>query len=427
MPYENCEDCKKCLPCPVTSGNKKEGAYPIVKQSGNIWYCTSCFYCDDVCPEISPREYAIEQRRRTEQESKIMREPLEKIRSFGSIFNINNSINELRVDSGLPVMLQPEIQEINTLFDIILDSETEARTKPKISPKKKPSTVIDRKTASIALFLGCLIPYRVHDYEISARNILKKLEINYLDLPFTCCGSVMCESQSEELWLTIASYNLALAEQSGVKTIITLCGGCAGNLRRINNILQGDKTKLEFVNNFLKKINKKYTGTITIKHFTEFLREVNYKEKIEKLLDHHKNEKLSKLSVGMQIPCQIIRPEKDSPNAFLETKLIEDLLKTTSIKIVHYPYELLCCGSSMLQYDEQIAYEIAKKRINSLLQKGVDAVVLGCGNCSMNYNIHQKEYSSKRLPTLFFTEILDFATGGLNNKINEILKKKNQL
>ena len=131
---------------------------------------------------------------------------------------------------------------------------------------------------------------------------------------------------------------------------------------------------------------------ITKDKSTEFLREVNYKEKIEKLLDHHKNEKLSKLSVGMQIPCQIIRPEKDSPNAFLETKLIEDLLKTTSIKIVHYPYELLCCGSSMLQYDEQIAYQIAKKRINSLLQKGVDAVVLGCGNCSMNYNIHQKEY-----------------------------------
>ncbi|MHA1442533.1 MAG: hypothetical protein ACTSPK_11840 [Candidatus Heimdallarchaeota archaeon] len=41
MPYENCENCKRCLPCPVTSGDKNEGAYPISQDTGNPWFCTS--------------------------------------------------------------------------------------------------------------------------------------------------------------------------------------------------------------------------------------------------------------------------------------------------------------------------------------------------------------------------------------------------
>lgn len=424
MPYEECEDCKKCLPCPVTNGDKNEGAYPIVQQKGNIWYCTSCFYCEDVCPEISPREFAIERRRETEQETKTMLEPLEKIRSFGSIFEINKSLNEIREEMGLPSMLQPNVQEINFLFESILDNKIETLTKPKAISKKYCDVEVEKNEATVALFLGCLIPYRIPDYEISARNILEKLEIKYLDLPFACCGSVMCESQSEELWLTIGAYNLALAEQFDIKIIITLCGGCAGNLRRVNNILCGDKKKLDLVNKNLANINKHYSGKIIIQHLTEFLRISDYKSKIERILDKNKNRNLSNLLVGMQIPCQIIRPEQHSPNSSLGSKLIENLLEITAIKIKHYPYELFCCGSSMLQYDEKIAHKIAKKRINSLINKNVDAVILGCGNCSMNYNIHQAEYSNIRLPTLFFTEILDYATGTTNNSIDEIVEKK---
>ncbi len=52
------------------------------------------------------------------------------------------------------------------------------------------------------------------------------MKIDYVDLPFVCCGSIMTESQSEELWLTTAAYSLALAEESGIETILALCGGC---------------------------------------------------------------------------------------------------------------------------------------------------------------------------------------------------------
>ena len=47
----------------------------------------------------------------------------------------------------------------------------------------------------------------------------------------------MTESQSEELWLIITAYNLAIAEKYGYKKIVSLCGGCSGNLRIGNQIL----------------------------------------------------------------------------------------------------------------------------------------------------------------------------------------------
>ncbi|MHA1556114.1 MAG: heterodisulfide reductase-related iron-sulfur binding cluster [Candidatus Heimdallarchaeota archaeon] len=421
--YENCDKCKKCFPCPVTSGDKSQGAYPITQGFGDIWYCANCFYCEDVCPDYSPRQYAVDLRRTTQQFSERTIDPIKQLRKQGLLFDITKTLDEYRLDIGLPSILKPNVNEIDLLYQNVLDEKTASLTIPK-GKKDLSSFEKDFKKGKIALFLGCLIPYRVHDYELSARNLLKKLGIEFLDLPFSCCGSIMTESQSEELWLTISAYNLALAEQYGVKTIITLCGGCTGNLRRTNNILLENSDELEKVNEHLSKISKNYSGKITIKHFSEFLLDEKLTKDLQHLLNPSKLENLQQISASVQIPCQVIRPEKHSPNSHLETKLLTDLMKLTQIKLVKYPYELMCCGSSILAYDEQLAYKIAKKRIDSLLKRNVDALILGCGNCSMNFSVHLSEYSNTRLTTLFFTEVLDYAMGTTNDRIDELLRDK---
>jgi len=78
----------------------------------------------------------------------------------------------------------------------------------------------------------------------------------------------------------------------------------------------------------------------------------------------------------------------------------------------------------MLIYNKEIAYAIGKKRIDSLKARSVDALILGCGNCSMMYTVHQREYNPEPLPTFFFTEILNFALGGENDALNLLLQEK---
>ncbi|MHA1126017.1 MAG: heterodisulfide reductase-related iron-sulfur binding cluster [Candidatus Heimdallarchaeota archaeon] len=419
MPYENCEDCKRCLPCPVTSGDKNEGAYPISQDTGNPWYCTSCFYCEDVCPDYSPRQYAIDKRRKHDQDTKTMNEPLDVIREHGHLFEITESLNDFRVDLGLPKMLKPKVSDLDKLSRLIMGKEG-----LQLSKKTPREGLYAKEKPKVALFLGCLIPYRVPEYELSARNILTKMNIDYVDLPFVCCGSIMTESQSEELWLTTAAYSLALAEESGIETILALCGGCSNNLRRVNIILKEDKTKLEMVNKYIEIVGKQYKKTIKVEHILDFLHDASYQKKVESLINSDQKELLKKVSSAIQIPCQVIRPEKYSPNASLGTKLMDDILALTGLSTSSYPFETLCCGSSMLQHDEELALKIAKKRIDSLLKRNFDTLILGCGNCSMNFNIHQSEYSKVKLPTLFFTEIIDFAFGTPNETIEKILKRK---
>jgi len=419
MPYENCENCKRCLPCPVTSGDENEGAYPISQDTGNPWFCTSCFYCEDVCPDYSPRQYGIDKRRIQDQNTKTMKEPLEVIREHGHLFEINESLNDFRVDLGLPRMLEPKVSDVDKLFRLIIDQEDLHPSKS--NPRE---ALYYEEESKVALFLGCLIPYRVPEYELSARNILTEMKIDYVDLPFVCCGSIMTESQSEELWLTTAAYSLALAEESGIETILALCGGCSNNLRRVNIILKEDDAKLELVNKYLEIVGKQYKKTIKVEHILDFLHDNTNQKKIESLINSDQKALLQKVSSALQIPCQVIRPEKYSPNASLGIKLMDDILALTGLSTSSYPFETLCCGSSMLQYDEELALKIAKKRIDSLLKRNFDALILGCGNCSMNFNIHQAEYSKVKLPTLFFTEIIDYAFGTSNETIEKIIKRK---
>lgn len=424
MPYENCENCRKCFVCPVTNADRKEGAYPITQDTGDVWYCTSCFYCEDVCPDYSPRQYAIDKRRTVECSSTRMQDPIQQLKEHGNLFPITSNINSLRIDSTLPLLPEPNRKELEILYDLILNPSEMLLEKDKKTKFISKSKFTCEKNTEIALFLGCLIPYRVHNYEQTTRTILDSLQINYCDLPFSCCGSVMAESHSEDLWLVSASYNLALAEENGLKKIITLCGGCAGNLRRVNQILKKDKKLLDKVNSYLIHIGKRYSGSLIIEHFTEFLLRDEQKSKINKLLQKNRKEDLQKLKIGVQIPCQIIRPKDSSPNADMESKLLKDILKPTSIQIVDYPFETLCCGSSMLQYDIPLAHKIAKKRIDSLKKRSVDALIMACGNCSLNYKVHQSEYIKEILPTFFFTEIIAFAIGLPHYELSTLIKEK---
>ena len=427
MPYENCDKCLKCLPCPVTSGDREEGSYSIAQGTGDIWYCSSCFYCEDICPDYSPRQHAIDKRRKNELLSERMIAPLKDLRKQGQLFNLTKSLNDYRIDSNLPVLPQPNINELDILYEQLLDEKINEITKPnkqKISDFKEQKITLE-KNIGIALFLGCLIPYRVLDYEKSARNVLNKLEIDFCDLPFACCGSIMTESYSEELWLTIGAYNLALAEENGITTIISLCGGCTGNLRRINNCLKKNPEKLEVVNNYLKSINKQYTSSVTIKHLSEFLYDLPQNNFLQSKLKKEHIEQLSKLTAAIQIPCQVVRPEKESPKSSLGVSIFTEILEPTMIKFVHYPFEELCCGSSILQYNEELAYSIAKKRIDNLVRKNINLLILGCGNCSMNFTVHQKEYSTEKINTIFYTEILDYAMGSENKEIEDLLEIMN--
>ena len=104
---------------------------------------------------------------------------------------------------------------------------------------------------SYALFLGCTIPARQPHYEVSARKALTKLGIELVDLDnMTCCAPPPLQSIDLETSISIAAYNISLAEEANLN-MVTLCTGCFESLAMANALLKKDEELKERVNQIL--------------------------------------------------------------------------------------------------------------------------------------------------------------------------------
>ncbi|MBN1178364.1 MAG: hypothetical protein JXD18_04080, partial [Anaerolineae bacterium] len=111
-----------------------------------------------------------------------------------------------------------------------------------------------------ALYLGCTVPVRGMNYEISARRVAERLEIELVDVRgFSCCGFPV-KPLNQEAGLLMAARNLALAEEQGLD-VLTLCSACTGTLTEANQRLQEDANLRAWANVELAKVGHAYNGT----------------------------------------------------------------------------------------------------------------------------------------------------------------------
>ncbi len=76
------------------------------------------------------------------------------------------------------------------------------------------------QNSEYTLFLGCTVPVRALNYEISARKVAEKLGLHLSDVPdFSCCGYPI-KSVHRYAYLLMAARNLALAEKKGLLILI---------------------------------------------------------------------------------------------------------------------------------------------------------------------------------------------------------------
>ena len=258
----------------------------------------------------------------------------------------------------------------------------------------------------VGLFRGCIIPYRFNQYEKSARVILNHFGVKIKDVEgFTCCGSLMAESASEELFLTIAGRNLAVADESKL-SILTLCGSCTATLNSVRNLLLNNPEKNQKINEILALIGREFSGISKAKHISDFLLNEIGLEKIKENIVRD----LSSLKVAVQTPCQIIRPPSETSE--METYDFVRLIEVCGVEVVDYEGGFRCCAATLLPLDKSLALEIGRRRIAEALNVGADLLVIGCGNCASMFDVYQTVIDPpKKLPVLFFTQLIGYTLG----------------
>ncbi len=281
-----------------------------------------------------------------------------------------------------------------------------------------------------ALFLGCTVPTRGLNYEMSARKVAEKLGIEIVDiLEFTCCGFPI-RSVSQEAGFIMAARNLALAEKQGLD-ILTLCSACTETLQEANYHFSHNPDELVRTNEQLNKYGLQYNGTVKVKHFIRMLWEDygldNIKEKISR--------PLTNIKAAAHYGCHYLKPTKiyeyfdDPENPHSLDELIEI---TGACAIRNFPEKEKCCGGAILGVKEEVALNMSNAKLQAIKSQSADVMVLICPFCSVMYEGNQKKiektFSTEiDMPILYYPQLLGLALGfssdDMGFKLNRIKAK----
>jgi heterodisulfide reductase subunit B len=262
------------------------------------------------------------------------------------------------------------------------------------------------------IFLGCAIPYRVAAYEISARKVLQKLDVELVEMPeYNCCGLPM-DPVDHEMMLLMAARNLAVAERQGLN-IITLCPGCAGTLRKVNKTLKEDRESREKVNRCLKEAGLEVRCTREVKHLVQALVEDVGLKRIREAVTRP----LTGLNVAEHNGCHVLRPREysgfDDPE---DPKMLKSLIKATGAECLDYMDEAECCGAPSAGINDEIPLQLTREKLNHIKEVGAQALITVCPFCHMMYDTNQarieKMFSETySIPVLHYPQLLGLAMG----------------
>lgn len=267
--------------------------------------------------------------------------------------------------------------------------------------------------ASYALFLGCVIPARQPNYELSARKSLAKLGIELVDLAnMTCCAPPPVQSIDLETSLAVAAYNICLAEEADLN-LITLCSGCFESLSMANVTLKADEQLKAKINRILSQAGKEFLGSREVKHYLQVLMDdVGIKR-----LKQSVSKPLNNLKVAAFYGCHALRPSEllklDDPE---RPSLLENLIETLGAESVEYRNKLKCCGGLLRGYSDDLALNLAREKLANTTKAGADCIATLCPFCFVALDIGQIQVKAKfqetyDMPVLHYSELLALALG----------------
>ncbi|MBN1551713.1 CoB--CoM heterodisulfide reductase iron-sulfur subunit B family protein [bacterium] len=280
-----------------------------------------------------------------------------------------------------------------------------------------------------ALFLGCTVPVRARNYEMAARQTAALLGIEFIDIPgFTCCGFPV-KSNAYTFSQMMSLRNLALAEEKDLE-IVVLCSACTSMLAEANHKFRKSAQYRDHVNALLRKINRSYSGTVRIKHFSRMLLEDVGIDTLRK----HITFDLGNISLMPHYGCHYLKPseihgEFDSPE---DPKTLDMLIEVTGAKTVDMMGRKHCCGGALLASDNRLTYRLAAEKLHMASTSNADALCLVCPFCGVVYDDNQKLIENEleqiyQIPVLYYPQILGLAFGldpkHLGFKLNKVKTK----
>lgn len=263
-----------------------------------------------------------------------------------------------------------------------------------------------------ALFHGCNIPARVEQYADATAAVCTRLGIELVEMDgFNCCGYPVRNSDHRAYVLSAAK-NLAVAEQSGLDMLV-MCKCCYGSLKRAQHFLSQDPELQADINNTLAHENLEYKNKTQVKHLLSIL----YHDVGLKRIKENISKAYSGLQIAVSYGCHALRPSTitafDDP---VSPKIFDALVEATGAFSVEWTRKLDCCGAPLTGINDQLAMDMAQKKIDSAREAGAQFICTACPYTQLQFDGVQKRMAaqsnnSEPIAPILYPQLLGLSLG----------------
>ncbi len=277
--------------------------------------------------------------------------------------------------------------------------------------------------ATIPYYPGCTLNTVAKDFDTAARASMEQLGVRLEELSqWNCCGASFPLTPDNLIGLA-GPMNVLIRSQEAGGTVSTLCSFCYNTLKRTNQALKKDATKLSVLNDFLKS---NYAGEVKVLHLLEVLRDEVGFDKLKAAVTRP----LAGLNVGAYYGCMLLRPASAGIDHPESPAIFEDFLRALGCTAVEFPDRGECCGAHLAMSEEEIVKRLSGNVLRSAAEWGAEVITTSCPLCFHNLERSQKALEREDgirggLPILYFTQILGLALGqdpaalGLKNNLTD--------
>ena len=343
----------------LRAGQQEPGISPE-----QIWYCTTCMACLEVCPVY--------------------------IGAFLPIREVR--VAEIEAGSRVPSIL---IQSLEKLYKYHNPWESSKKRRGEWPEGLDVPDLTNGAPADLCYFVGCTtsIDTRAQEIARSFTRILSHARISFgtLGQKETCCGDIARRVGEDGLFEEQMEQTLELFNRYGINRIVTSSPHCF-------NAFQKDYTAFQK----LKKPEERIS--FEVQHYTQFLEELLEKDLIHSM-------KSLDLTVTYHDPCYLGRHNLiyESPR-----RIIRALPGVKLVEMSHYGPNSLCCGGGGGRLWEELEFEqkMSEIRIREAADTGASVVVTACPYCLIMLEDARKTAGLEdRLTLLDLNELLVKALG----------------
>ena len=267
-----------------------------------------------------------------------------------------------------------------------------------------------KNTLNYSYYPGCSLHASAGEYDLSTRELFKKLRIGLTEVPdWFCCGATPAHNVDELLSLSLCAKNLELADKVEGDLAVA-CAACFSRLKTTQHVLGESAVKRRQVEQAIDaplKLDGK------VKHLLEILARDLGLERLAAAV----NKPLSGLKVACYYGCLLTRPN-DVPNldCVEAPTIMERVIEAAGATTVPWTHRMECCGANFTLSRPGVVIQLTNLILDSAKAAGADCIMVGCPLCHGNLDIRQKEIEgvynvNYSLPVFYITQLVGLAAG----------------